>query len=229
MRTLRERGGSWLRQPFEPRGSVARAVGARRSFGSIRVIASAHGAPAANQSVGGIATALEGIAYEMGPNVAEQGARGRNHHARCASVAEWSARAAFAVVFSMNVLCALQFLIAPESYAPVYELYGASGAAAVQGMGVTFLMWNATYPPYIARPARFPVLGWVIVVQQAVGLLGETFILAGLPAGHMQLAGGIERFVAFDAGGLALLLAAHVACVLAHARSEADQAKPTVL
>ncbi len=79
------------------------------------------------------------------------------------------------------------------------------GAAAVQGLGVAFLMWNATYPAVIVSPRRFRALGVVVIVQQFVGLVGETWILATLPAGHALLSASIERFIAFDALGLVLM------------------------
>ena len=117
-------------------------------------------------------------------------------------------RIAFALVFIINVQCALQFVIWPQSFMGAYELSGAAGAAAVQGIGVAFLMWNATYPAFIAKPDRFKVLGWVIVAQQAIGLIGESLILATLAAGHDLLAASILRFIAFDAAGLVIMLIA---------------------
>lgn len=123
----------------------------------------------------------------------------------------WFARAAFAVVFCWNVLCALQFVIDPASYAGAYQLDGAPGAAAIRGLGVAFLMWNTTYPLFILQPWRYRVLGGVILVQQAVGLVGELAILGSLPAGCEVLAASIARFAAFDGAGLALMGAAFIA------------------
>ena len=94
------------------------------------------------------------------------------------------------------------------------------GAAAVRGLGVAFLMWNATYPAVIANPRRFRALYAVVLVQQAVGLAGESWILLSLPAGHAALAASIVRFIAFDAVGLVLMAAAFAWLALAdrHAR-----------
>lgn len=119
--------------------------------------------------------------------------------------AQWGVRVAFALVFAANVQCALSFLLQPEAYAPAYELSGVPGAAAVQGLGVAFLMWNATYPAVIASPRRFFALGVVVLAQQAIGLVGEAWIRATLPLGHDVLAAGILRFIVFDALGLALM------------------------
>ena len=117
-------------------------------------------------------------------------------------------RVAFALVFAVNVQCALSFIVDPQGFAGAYELSGVAGEAAVRGLGVAFLMWNATYPAFIAAPHRFRVLGWVVIAQQAIGLVGETAILASLPAGHEVLVGSIGRFIAFDAAGLVVMLAA---------------------
>lgn len=119
--------------------------------------------------------------------------------------AAWLARAGFAVVFGWNVVCALQFVVAPESYMGAYQLSGAEGVVALRGLGVAFLMWNATYPLFIVKPRRWPVLGGVIVAQQVIGLVGESIILAGLPvSGFALLSESISRFIAFDATGLVI-------------------------
>ncbi len=121
--------------------------------------------------------------------------------------AAWVIRVCFAVVFIWNVLCAFQFLVAPAAFAGAYQLSGAAGEAAVRGMGVVFLMWNATYPAFLMNPVRFKVLGWVIVAQQVIGCVGETFILATLPpVGYELLAASIQRFLIFDAVGLGLMI-----------------------
>lgn len=119
-----------------------------------------------------------------------------------------AARVAVAIVFALNVQCALQFVLMPSSFAAAYELSGVAGEAAVRGLGVAFLMWNATYPAVIASPRRFHSLYIVVLVQQAIGLFGETAILLSLPAGHDVLAASILRFIAFDATGLAFMAAA---------------------
>lgn len=119
-----------------------------------------------------------------------------------------AARIAVTIVFALNVQCALQFVLAPGSFAAAYELSGVAGEAAVRGLGVAFLMWNATYPAVIASPRRFRPLYVVVLIQQVIGLFGETAILLSLPAGHDVLTASILRFIAFDAAGLALMAAA---------------------
>lgn len=123
-----------------------------------------------------------------------------------APAANWICRIGFALVFAINVTCAIQFIAAPQGFVAAYELEGPPGIAAVQGMGICFLMWNATYPAFIVSPKRFRALGTVIIAQQAIGCIGEACILATLPAGYATLASSIVRFLLFDAAGLALML-----------------------
>lgn len=126
----------------------------------------------------------------------------------------WFTRLAFAVVFVINVQCALSFVLFPEQFVAAYELEGIAGQAAVSGIGVAFLMWNATYPAFIVAPLKFKVLGWVILIQQAIGLVGESVILARLPqVGHDVLASSIMRFIVFDGVGLVLMALAFT-CLL---------------
>ena len=137
---------------------------------------------------------------------------------RAAAVA---VRVAFAAVFAINAQCAVLFVLCPGGFAAAYELSGVPGEAAVRGIGVAFLMWNATYPAVIASPRRFRALAVVAVAQQLIGLAGESFILATLPQGHAMLAASITRFIAFDAGGLALMTASLVWLIVAEHRNQA--------
>lgn len=119
------------------------------------------------------------------------------------------------IVFCWNVLCAMQFVTNPLGYAPAYGLPATEESAAmVAGLGVAFLMWNATYPAVIANPRRFQALYVVVLAQQAIGFVGETFIwlhLAQAGLGDGLMSAGILRFMAFDGAGLALMLAAFIA------------------
>ena len=130
-----------------------------------------------------------------------------------------AARVAVALVFALNVQCAVSFVLWPEAFVGGFELEGVPGAAAVRGLGVAFLMWNATYPAVIASPRRFRALFVVVLVQQAVGLAGESWILLSLPAGHAVLAAAIIRFIVFDAAGLVLMTAAFAWLALADRRA----------
>ena len=141
----------------------------------------------------------------MEAHTAEEKARSNAGRERAGA---WAVRIAYALVFAVNVQCAVSFVLWPDAYAPAYELAGTAGAVAVQGLGVAFLMWNATYPAVIASPRRFRALAVVVLVQQAIGLVGESWIRSTLPNGHAALAASIDRFVAFDAAGLVLMAAA---------------------
>lgn len=131
----------------------------------------------------------------------------------------WFARAALGIVFAWNVQCALVFLLAPERYAPGLELAGLPGRVAVQAFGVLFLMWNATFPPVIINPDKNRTLFGVVLVQQAIGVVGDLWLRCSLPAGHEALGAAILRFVAFDAAGLLLLTAAYALLRIAESRA----------
>lgn len=115
----------------------------------------------------------------------------------------WVARIAVSIVFGWNILCAVQFITQPEVYASSYQLFGIAGNTALRGIGVTFLMWNATYPLFIINPRRWTYLGFIILVQQIIGLAGESFIYFTLISTHTTLLSqSILRFIVFDALGL---------------------------
>lgn len=58
------------------------------------------------------------------------------------------------------------------------------------------------------QPLRFRAVAVIVLVQQAIGLAGESWLRFGLPAGHAALSASIERFILFDAAGLVLMAAA---------------------
>lgn len=122
----------------------------------------------------------------------------------------WAARIAVMLVLLGNLSAAIPFLINPERYAEAFELSGVAGAGMVRGLGILFVMWSAAYLPVIVHPDRHPALFSVILAQQVLGLAGEIWILATLPAGHAVLLATGLRFVAFDAVGLVLLVIAFV-------------------
>lgn len=119
-------------------------------------------------------------------------------------------RLVFTAVFVMNVVCALQFIVDPAAFVGAYQLEGAGAEAAVRGMGIVFLMWNATYPLFIVRPVKQKALGIIILIQQAIGCVGESFVLFALPADADVLAASIMRFTMCDAIGLVLMTLAFV-------------------
>jgi hypothetical protein len=110
----------------------------------------------------------------------------------------------------MNVTCAIDFILRPERYIAGFEVSGAGGEAIVQGFGILFLMWNATYPPVIWRPDRQLTLFAVILVQQLIGVVGESWLYLNIPAVHVALRATGLRFIVFDELGLLLMSAAYL-------------------
>lgn len=128
--------------------------------------------------------------------------------ARRQTAAEWAARGAVGLVFLVNVACALAFLLQPELYAPAFEIGETPGRVVVQAFGLLFLMWNATYPLVLWRPRAHLALFGVVLVQQVLGLAGETWLWLSLPPGHAALAATGLRFILFDGFGLLLMATA---------------------
>ena len=121
----------------------------------------------------------------------------------------WLARVIVGAVFLMNVSCALAFILQPGKYSPGFEVAGVPGRIYVQGMGILFLMWNATYPPVIFHPIRYRALFVVVLIQQAIGFAGETLLWLTLPAGHLPLRASGLRFMLFDGIGLIAMAGAY--------------------
>ena len=120
----------------------------------------------------------------------------------------WAARLLIAVVVTWNLECALVFLLKPGVFAPGFELAGIPGAAAVRGFAVLFVMWNIPYLVALWHPQRHRLSLWEALAMQAVGVIGESFILFSLPAGQAILHASLLRFITFDASGVVALLGA---------------------
>jgi hypothetical protein len=120
----------------------------------------------------------------------------------------WVARLLIGLVIAWNLQAALTFILWPEQYAPGFELTGIPGAVAVRGTGILFLMWNVPYLVALWHPHKYRLALGLALVMQLIGLVGETLILFTLPNGHALLGASISRFIAFDASGLVLLVAA---------------------
>ena len=128
----------------------------------------------------------------------------RGHHFKIL----WTARILIGLVLFFNLECALVFLFWPAVYTSGFELVGTGGEAALQGMGILFIMWNIPYLLALLNPQRFQTSLFEAVLMQAVGVGGETLLVCSLPPGHLVLASSIQRFILFDAGGLLCLLVA---------------------
>ena len=121
----------------------------------------------------------------------------------------WFARAALLAVLIANMSAAIPYVLRPADYAASYELTGVPGEVVVRGFGILFLMWAVPFIPAIWHPTRNRVVFVVVLAMQAIGLIGESFMLAGLPAGHAALRATGLRFIAFDGAGLVPLLIAY--------------------
>ena len=107
-------------------------------------------------------------------------------------------------VLVINLQCALAFIVNPLAYAASFELVGEPGRAAVIGIGILFLMWQVPYVFALLHPKKNYRSLVEAVLMQAIGLVGEWFLLRSVPAANAMLRG----FVLFDAAGLLLLLLA---------------------
>ena len=110
-----------------------------------------------------------------------------------------------AAVFVMNVACALEFILRPGLYVGGFELSGEVGRVIVQSFGILFLMWNAAYPPVIWRPEKQRTLFAIILIQQWIGVVGESWLYFSMDASHAALRTTGLRFMIFDGIGLILM------------------------
>lgn len=121
------------------------------------------------------------------------------------------ARLLVGLVITINLQCAFVFIINPEGFAPMYELIGIPGKAAIQGFGVLFIMWNIPYVVALVNPVKFHISHFEAIAMQTIGLVGESLIYYDLPTNYMMLRTSILRFTIFDGAGLvALAIAAWI-------------------
>ena len=121
----------------------------------------------------------------------------------------WLARIVVGTVFLINVSCALAFILQPEKYSPGFEVTGVPGSVYVQGLGILFLMWNTTYPLVIYDPILYRAMFAVILIQQVIGVVGETWLWLTMPSGHLPLRATGLRFMLFDGIGLIAMAGAY--------------------
>jgi hypothetical protein len=118
----------------------------------------------------------------------------------------WLARITVGIVFLANINTAFAFIFQPEKYISGFEVEGVAGRVIVQGIGILFLMWNVTYPFVILQPIRHMTIFAIVLIQQTVGVIGESWIYLTLPEGHAALRQTGLRFILFDGGGLLAML-----------------------
>jgi hypothetical protein len=112
------------------------------------------------------------------------------------------------LVLFFNLQAAIVFITNPIAYLGAFELEGIPGQAALRGTGILFLMWNVPYVVALSHPVQRRVSLYEAIAMQAIGLIGESLLLGGLPPGHETLRTSIMRFILFDSAGLAMLIAA---------------------
>jgi hypothetical protein len=133
----------------------------------------------------------------------------------------WFARAALLAVLIANMTAAIPYVLRPADYPAAYELTGVPGEVAVRGFGILYLMWAVPFIPALWHPARNHVAFVIVLAMQVIGLIGESFMLAALPAGHAALRATGLRFIAFDGAGLGVLFIAYCASHVAHRATQA--------
>jgi len=119
-----------------------------------------------------------------------------------------AARLLIGAVLILNLQAAVVFIINPAAYTSGFEVSGIPGQKLVQGMGILFVMWNVPYVFALLQPVRNKVSLISAVMMQAIGVLGESLLLATLPMNHVNLVSTAWRFIAFDGAGLAALIVA---------------------
>jgi hypothetical protein len=69
-------------------------------------------------------------------------------------------------------------------------------------------MWNVPYVVALINPVKHRVSLYEAIAMQGIGLIGESFILWGLPEKYFILQESTWRFILFDGAGLAALIIA---------------------
>ena len=121
----------------------------------------------------------------------------------------WFARILILFVFTCNMECVYSFMVHPENAISAYQLAGLGAEPVARSIGISFLLWNCTYPLPIYKPDRFRTVFGIVVFQQAIALILEIWLLFTLtPAQHI-LAQAIIKFIRFDAPGIVFLSLAY--------------------
>ena len=126
----------------------------------------------------------------------------------------WLARILVGTVFIINVQSALVFYENPGGFAPMYELTGIPGQAAIQGFAILFMMWNVPYVFALINPIKYRVSHYEAIIMQCIGLVGESLIYCSLPIDYTILRNSILRFIIFDGAGLIALIFAALLIIL---------------
>lgn len=120
----------------------------------------------------------------------------------------WLIRLLISVVAFWNFQCAFRFYFSPYGFVSSFDLPVDSGPMVIRSLGLLFAMWTVPYGFAILRPIQWRVCLWAAVIQQALGVIGESWLLTTIPTDLVQTHSSIIRFIWFDAAGLVLLLLA---------------------
>jgi len=120
----------------------------------------------------------------------------------------WLARALIGLVLFFNLQCALVFLARPQAYMAGFGLDGAAGMGMTRALGLLFVMWNVPYVFACVHPIKYRISLIEAVIMQAIGLLGESWILFSGNYQSAMIQSSVERFILFDGIGLVLLILA---------------------
>ncbi len=120
----------------------------------------------------------------------------------------WIARFLIGLVVIFNLQSALAFFLHPGSYTTAYELTGLPGEAAIRGFAILFCMWNIPYLFALWHPLKYRISLVESIIMQAIGLVGESWLVSQIPISHALLRSSIFRFIIFDGTGLFFLLIA---------------------
>ena len=95
----------------------------------------------------------------------------------------------------------------------------------IQGMGLLFVMWNIPYLVALIHPLKRLISLVEAGIMQAIGVIGETFLLWKLPDSHPILEQSVRRFILFDGCGLVLLIGALVLILILRSRQNQQNSR----
>ena len=121
----------------------------------------------------------------------------------------WFARILILFVFACNMECVYSFMVHPEDAIAAYQLAGLGAEPVARSIGISFLLWNCTYPLPIYKPDRYRTVFGIVVFQQAIALILEIWLLFTLGPEQHILADAIIKFIRFDAPGIVFLSLAY--------------------
>ena len=117
----------------------------------------------------------------------------------------WFARLLVLAVFICNMQCVYVFMLHPEDAVAAYQLAGLGAVPVARSIGISFLLWNCTYPLAIYKPDRYRTVFGIVVFQQAIALILEIWLLLTLGPEQQMLSHAIIKFIRFDAPGIVFL------------------------